>query len=621
MATYIEYKDDESKHAVKGADISEFLDGFRNAGYVLTDNDLIIDVDDIEHSTIEKMMEIFNINTETVKTDRGYHLYFRKPAGFRGAQGVAPIGFKVEYKHMKNTKDITVKRRGKAREVLNRGVREELPFILSNERRKLEDMTAVDEGDGRNNKLFKHKMSLNNHKDSYKILSFINEYLFDVPLDQSEFETVAREQKSSEGSGALTVHDLSQRMINQFDIVSFGEALYFKDPKDNDSYVFNVPKLTKIVHELSPEKDARKTNNIIDNIVNEAPERDLNMKYPVKFNNGVLQDGEFTEVEYREFTPFHIPRVYNEDAAPVPIVDDFLNQLTKHDASYRKIIEEMLGLILETNHDTIKAIGKFFMMYGDGGNGKSTLLEILQKILTSKNFSSLSIKQIANDKFTPSLQGKLLNMGDDVEAEAIDTQQMKLLKNIATADKITIRKLYKQAEDVRMISTLLFTANSQPKSFEKGDSFQRRIVWLPVLTKPEIFSETHIYNGKKVNFMDAITTDEAMEYWVKLMVEGYMRLIENGELTKSEMVENFNKDYHENNNSFVMWCDDKKREDFIGVPSRDIRRDYKAWCEEEEMNIMSPTETKSNLGKLFGLTIRQKKINGVNLMRCVPIED
>ncbi|MGC6768350.1 hypothetical protein [Enterococcus sp. LJL51] len=44
----IEYLPGE-KHAANNVDVSESLESFQDAGYLLTDTDLIIDIDDLNH--------------------------------------------------------------------------------------------------------------------------------------------------------------------------------------------------------------------------------------------------------------------------------------------------------------------------------------------------------------------------------------------------------------------------------------------------------------------------------------------------------------------------------------------------------------------------------------------
>lgn len=595
---YIEHFNDTAKHAKKGADISEFHDGFRNAGYILNDNDLVVDVDNMPKEAIKAMIERFNIGTQIVWTSRGAHLYFKKSAGFRGARAVVPLGFEVEFKHKKNTDDVTIKQQGVLRTIENSGTREELPFILSNDRRKLEDLTGLDEGDGRNDKLFKHKMKLNNHPDTSKILNFINDYVFAEPMDQSEFDTVSREQKI-DNDDKLTPYDVAQQVANMTKPVEFAGGIYYRD--DNNNYIFDDNEYKKVIFKISQNKDPYFINKVFETIKLDVDKLDDTEEFPVKFSNGVLQDGEFTEVEYKEFTPFVINTHYNEYAEPIKIVDDYLDNLTGNDENYRKIIEEILGYTFVTSAEQIKNLAKFFIFIGDGGNGKGTLLTIIRNILGSRNVSSLSIKNLAHERYFPSLKGKLANLGDDIEDEPINNERMKVLKNISTADDVSMRMLYKEAENIRLKTTLIFTSNSMIKSFEKGDSFQRRIMWLPMFSKPK---------EKDKHFLSKITDDKAIEYWVKLAVQGYMRLYENEEFTVSKKVNEYNEMYHEENNNLIAFCEDHNRNDFLGLKSKDVNEKYEIWCDDNDKTPLSSTKLKVQLKKVYGISIKQKRING-----------
>lgn len=606
---YIEHFNDTAKHAKKGADISEFHDGFRNAGYILNDNDLVVDVDNMPKKAIKAMIERFNIGTQIVETNRGCHLYFKKPTGFRGARAVVPLGFEVEFKHKKNTEDVTIKQQGTLRTITNEGVREELPFILSNDRRKLEDMTGLDEGDGRNDRLFKHKMKMNSHPDTSKILNFINDYVFAEPMEQSEFDTVSREQAISTDD-KISPHEVAMQVVNITKPVEFAGGLYYRD--ENNNYIYNDKEYKKTIFKISPNKDPRFIDNTFKTIELMTEDITDDAEFPVKFNNGVLQDGDFTDVEYKEFTPFVIDTSYNEDAKPVQIVDDYLNHLTDDNPEYRQLIEEILGYTLVTSAEQIKLLAKFFIFIGDGGNGKGTLLEIIRSILGTKNIASLSIKNLANDRYFPSLKGKLCNLGDDIEDEPINNERMKVLKNISTADTVSMRKLYAEAEDVQIKTTLIFTSNSILKSFEKGESFQRRIMWLPMFNKPK---------AKDSHFISKITSDESIEYWVKLMIEGYMRLYKNGQFTEPAIITQYNQQYHRENNNVLIYVEEMQDMDFLGLSQKEAFEKYEAWCDEEDEKPMTRKRFKETLKKVLGVEVQQKKINGVNQRRFVRVDN
>lgn len=606
---YVEYKDDNSKHAVNDADVSEFPDSFRNAGWLLTDNDLIVDIDNLPKETIKKILKTFNINTQTVWTDRGVHLYFKKPATFRGAGAVTPLGFEVEYKHIKNTKSITIKRKGEMRTIENQGVREALPFVLSNQVSKLDSLLGLDEGDGRNQKLYKHKMKLNRNKHTDAILTFINEYIFAEPMDQSEFEQVSRSSES--GSSDEDEHYAkATEVMNIFNTVIYGETLYFKD--NDGEFTDDTAILRQHVFRLS----GPKKTNFIDEVVKQVEYRSHRIPsdtvFPIRFKNGILQDGEFIPVNYQEFTPYIVDIDYEPDAEPVEEVDQYIKLLTNDDKDYEKLLYEIIGHTLIVNPEFKRLMGKFFIFVGDGGNGKGTLLTIIRSILDRKNVTGLSIRNMSDERYFTTMKGKLANLGDDIQDEPINNDQMKLLKNISTCDYVSMRQLYKQSEDVELTCTLIFTSNHILKSFEKGESYKRRVVWLPMYSKP---------TKKDPKFITKLTTPKALRYWIKLIVDGYMRLYNNVQFTESASVNKFNQDYHNENDTSGLFLQDFNKEDIEGLRPPEIYEQYESFCEENGVNTMSRKQFQANIKEDFNLIPKPIKKNGKSMRAYMEVEE
>lgn len=606
---YVEYKDDNSKHAVNDADVSEFPDSFRNAGWLLTDNDLIVDIDNLPKETIKKILKTFNINTQTVWTDRGVHLYFKKPATFRGAGAVTPLGFEVEYKHIKNTKSITIKRKGEMRTIENQGVREALPFVLSNQVSKLDSLLGLDEGDGRNQKLYKHKMKLNRNKHTDAILTFINDYIFAEPMEQSEFEQVSRSSES--GSSDEDEHYAkATEVMNIFNTVIYGETLYFKD--NDGEFTDDTAILRQHVFRLS----GPKKTNFIDEVVKQVEYRSHRIPsdtvFPIRFKNGILQDGEFIPVNYQEFTPYIVDIDYEPDAEPVEEVDQYIKLLTNDDKDYEKLLYEIIGHTLIVNPEFKRLMGKFFIFVGDGGNGKGTLLTIIRSILDRKNVTGLSIRNMSDERYFTTMKGKLANLGDDIQDEPINNDQMKLLKNISTCDYVSMRQLYKQSEDVELTCTLIFTSNHILKSFEKGESYKRRVVWLPMYSKP---------TKKDPKFITKLTTPKALRYWIKLIVDGYMRLYNNVQFTESASVNKFNQDYHNENDTSGLFLQDFNKEDIEGLRPPEIYEQYESFCEENGVNTMSRKQFQANIKEDFNLIPKPIKKNGKSMRAYMEVEE
>ena len=92
---------------------------------------------------------------------------------------------------------------------------------------------------------------------------------------------------------------------------------------------------------------------------------------------------------------------------------------------------------------------------------------------------------MTDERYFTTMQGKLVNLGDDVQDEAIDNMQMKMLKNISTCDYVATRNLFEQSKNIELTISLIFTSNHIFKSWEKGEAYRRRVDWLPMFGKPK----------------------------------------------------------------------------------------------------------------------------------------
>ncbi|UXR50987.1 DNA primase family protein [Staphylococcus simulans] len=606
--TFVEYEKGK-KHAGKNADESETSDSFEDCGIKLTDKDLVIDIDDVPKEVIHAIIQFFNIETQTVWTDRGVHFYFKKPENFKGANGISALGFPIEYKHLKNTKSVTVKRNGVLRQIDNEGVRENLPEIFQVNRKIKNNLLGMGESDGRNDALYKHKMAIYSLKDTVKILNFINEFVFADKLPNDEISTIARDEAID--TKDMSFDTIAKSLVNQYYVRFYNNVLFFRD--DEGKFINDENMLKRKIHQFLDQKDSRNVEEVYKQLLLMAPiiTLDDDESFEIHFNNGYLHEGNFYEMESKTFTPYHIDIDYHSDAEAVKVVDDYLNHLSNNDEEYKKLILEVLAHTLIINKEFKRMLAKFFIFVGDGGNGKGTLLTIIRAILNRKNCSGLSIGDMADERYFVTMQGKLANLGDDIQDEPINNKQMKALKNISTCDFVSTRQLFQQATEVEMTLSLIFTSNHILKSWEKGDSYKRRVMWLPIYTKPA---------KKEKNFIQKLTTQKALEYWIRLIIEAYKRLYENERFTTSRVVEKFNDQYHEENNNFLLYLQDFERNDFLHMKPKQIYDEYEAWAEENDLNAQSKKQVKDTIEKNYGLVVKGKKINGTTQRVYVEID-
>jgi len=586
------------KHGGKNPETSDSLDTFDDAGYVLTDDEVVVDFDCLSHDQIHAMIESFGLQTKTVWTTRGAHIYFKKPPGFSRAKGMTPLGFEVEYKHKKNTFAVTVKQNGVKRKVDNDGVLLPLPNFLTpgTGKNSYSELLGLGESDGRNAALFKHRKQLGAFHNWRLIVNFINQTIFSEPLPEKELETICREMSmDAVKDGEAIVADL---IMNEKRVVKYSQQLYFYE---NGEYLGDDDLIKRLVFTYCPGMKTNYVDEVIKQMDYRAKIIHPGKTFDIKFRNGILRNGQFIEVDYTDFTPYSIDIEYDPAAEPVAMVDDYLGHLTDHDDNYRLRLMEVLGHCLIVNKEFKRLMGKFFIFVGDGGNGKGTLLAVIRAILNSKNCSGLSIRNLTDERYLNVLQGKLTNLGDDIQDEPINNEQMKMLKNISTCDFVEIRKLYKNANSVELTPTLIFTSNHVLKTFEKGESYKRRVDWLPMYGKPKT---------KQKNFITMLTEEKALKYWVRLIVEGYMRLYQTQKFTDSDKVTQFNQSYHEENNSAIVYVEDLAIESVLDKRPPEVYELYKTWAEENGMNVQSARLFGETLKEIKNLEIKLKRIQG-----------
>ena len=601
---FIEYKEGE-KHGgtPKNAERSETMDAFKDCGQLLADTDVVIDIDHLPKDSIKALIKQFGIKTETVWTDRGVHFYFKKPVSFsRAHDGICRLAFEIEQHTQKtNPAGMTVKRNGKAREMENVGIRQYMPDIFKVQKgtkNGFKDLTGMSEGEGRNKSLFAHRKLLKGCKDWEKILAFINHYVFAEPMPEDEFEGITRELDETADISdkyfvASSVMSLCHTVRYSGQIWWYNGTEYISDPKND--------RLIRYVYQMCEGQDSRYVDEIIKQVGYRSTLINSETAFPIRFNNGVLSQGQFIPMrEYTDFTPYYIDINYNPAAEPVEIVDKYIDELTSGDEDYKRLLEEAIGFVMITDPERIRSLGKFFMFRGDGANGKGTLLQIMKKIYNMKNCTNLSIKQLVDDRFKVTMIGKLANLGDDIEAEAIDEAQLKVLKNISTADTVSTRHLYNESESATFTAKLYFTTNSDIKSFEKGYAYKRRILWLPMFNKVEKPDPT---------FITRITTREALEYWIRLIVEGYKRLYHNQAWTRCSAVDEYNDQYHENNNVSLQFARDLDPEtEICGRSISEMRMSFSEWSSDDRK--FSSRLFQDAVWSLYGIGLGKKKVNG-----------
>jgi phage/plasmid-associated DNA primase len=156
---------------------------------------------------------------------------------------------------------------------------------------------------------------------------------------------------------------------------------------------------------------------------------------------------------------------------------------------------------------------KYVLLLGDGRNGKSVFLSMLEGVFGQENRSSVSRLEISEKSpVVTELLGSLVNIVyDGVAAYLKDSGNE---KSLIAGEPIGVRKLY-SSELTRVQTNALFIEglNKEPKSSDKSSALQARLVrfWFPNSYPDDLA------------FRDRMLSEDMLGALLSLLIDHYVR--------------------------------------------------------------------------------------------------
>ena len=457
-----------------------------------------------------------------------------------------------------------------------------------------------------NSVLFTHIQPLQsaNYKKSEieRILKTINKYVLVNPVTDEELIAITSEDAFSEdmffGEKGRFYHDVfGDYMLANSDVLKIDGQLhiYTRDKTySNDQLEFEKRMLDKV----KSLKDTQRKEVL--KYINLQCRRTGENSHPklIGLKNNIL------DIETMKTFPYSPEYIINnrvdydyDPDAKSEVVDSILDKVSCHDKNLRAVIEEMIGYTLyRSNKMQIT-----FFLTGGGSNGKSTILEMMQKMLGEKNYSALSLSDL-EDKFKPAdLYHKLANFGDDIGSSFFEASDM--FKKMATGDKTSVQRKFGQPFDFSSYATLIYCANAMPPVNDRTDGFSRRMVIVP-------FNNTFSVDDIDFDpFIDEKSkTDEAIRYLLKLGVEGLKRLLYNKGVTVADACIREKAQFIKDNNPVIEWLETEP--ELIGQPTEGVYVHYCGWCSANGIKPLGLGKLSRELKKHANVETAVKNIKG-----------
>lgn len=474
------------------------------------------------------------------------------------------------------------------------------------------------EGDGRDSALYGYENVIASQvtKDSgilKRIVNNINQFIFAEPLSDADIERITRNDAIPQNipSKNFVFTEFGDDMIRQFNIKKIDNRLHIYHEGiyiSNQNYIENAMVRTGgATLNSSKRTEVLKYLNI--KILKNAST--LYHEDLIAFENGVL---DLNTGELLPFSPDYIilnkipwnyvPGAYDQ------VTDDTLNRICSGNQEIRMLLEEMVGYCFYRSNKFRKS----FILTGKGKNGKSTFLKMLRYALdkdSDDNVSSLDLNDL-NDRFSKvRLYGKLANIGDDISEDDLHGKGISIFKKAVTGEAFTVEFKGQDGFDMKSYATLIFAANTIPRFSGSGlTAIKDRLVIIPF--EARFTKDGDNYNP---NIIKDLMSKSAIEYLVKLGVQGLQRIIQNQGFTEPDAVTKELDDFEVNNDSILAWLNSLKESDddsihevvdtqIVGRNFVDIYGEYQGFCVMEgfkESTIASRNFSKEICSRIDGL--------------------
>lgn len=431
------------------------------------------------------------------------------------------------------------------------------------------------------------------------LAEFIEAHVFASPLDKGELDKLIQSVISK------TVNELKNKFLDPKDIITtsevlasefqikyYNQSLYFKT--ENDGWITDNNKLLRAVDKrikLKPRQQSELLKRL--EVDAELIEQD---EFSIRFNNGWSLDSSNEVIPAEsEFTPFNLDVAYEEGTYDEH-VDRFLNFVTKNRKDLRIVLEEMFGHVLMTHNFPHKA---FFLSGESGSNGKSTLLEMLNSFIGDLGHT-LSLEDFNEAFQIATLDGKLANIGDDIDAAYLE--RSKNFKTLVSGNTISVRKLYGEPFKLKNKATLIFTCNEMPTFKDKSGGIARRLVIIP-------FDNKVTEVDPKID--EKLSSESAKSYLLRLAIEGMNRIVSNGKISYSKTIEDVTNQYLTENDSVLsfLYDMDLKNMGVEGKTTETVYLQYQNYCEDNGLKPVGKIAMSRRISST-GYESKGRRVNG-----------
>lgn len=266
------------------------------------------------------------------------------------------------------------------------------------------------------------------------------------------------------------------------------------------------------------------------------------------------------------------------------------------EADEQLLLQEFIGYCLMPHHE----LERLLLLYGEGLNGKSVTLEVIEALLGSMNVSYLSLSDLTNDDVKRAgIEGKLLNIshesGKDVNPN--------VLKQLTSGERVTIKHLYRDPRETSDYGKFIAAFNILPRA-ENSFGFFRRLLILPYkVTIPKEEIDRQLASKLKQELSGILN-------WVLVALPA---LMSRGEFSPSENSEQALEHYRLQSDNVRLFLAEMCEPSEVAVKATDLFQAYRNYCFESQLKPVGRNTFFTRLESLGHAPVMYANIKHFNL--------
>lgn len=578
---------------------------FNEYAGILAENTVLVDIDTEEETAILlKIVKSLNLKCRVLKSRSGGHFLFKidQPMPNRTKIKLA-IGIVADIKGCGRASYEVLKIDGKEREVLyDNQPYQTLPKYLHPIKSNVSLLNMV-EGEGRNNALFSYILPLQQNEftvqECRECIGIINDFILKDPLSENELKGVLRDGAFNKPTffnsrGTFLFDKFAQYLMRSENIIKLNGKLYiYRDGiyEHGDEYIESA----MIEHIPTLGQNKRREVLAYLNLLVKKESAIADANY-IAFNNGVLN---IANDSFSDFSPEYvitnkIPHNYNPDAQS-DLLDRVMKKLACGDENVYKLLYQSIGYCFYRRNE----LRKSFFLLGEKRNGKSTFLDMVGNLLGEDNTANLDLCEIGDRFRTAELNGKLANIGDDINDEWVSNTAT--FKKVVSGDVITVERKGKDPFKLRSFAKFFFSANSLPRLGRGKDSraVLDRLVIIPFDAK---FTKDDADYDPFIKYK--LREEVVMEAIIAKAIPALREVLTDQEFATCEKVTKNLDEFEKSNNPIMEFFEELDEADYMNEPIKFVYQKYSAFCIGNNLQPMSAIEFQKQMKRQFDLTIK-----------------